>query len=177
MSELTTVARPYAKAAFTWALENQALPKWAEMLDFAAQVAVNEQVHSVLTSSLNAGTLSEYFIKVCGEQLDENGQNLIHLMALNGRLPLLGAVAALYSEFQDEYNKLVEADLISAHELTATQIETIADSLELRLAKKVKLNCSIDKSLIAGFILKSDDLVIDGSVKGKLKRLTESLQS
>lgn len=177
MSELTTVARPYAKAAFSWALENQALPEWAEMLEFAAQVANHKQIHPMLTSSLNAENLSDYFIKICGKQLNDNGQNLIRLMAQNERLPLLGAVSALYREFQDEYNKLVEADLISAHELTATQIETIADSLELRLAKKVKLNCSIDNSLIAGFVLKADDLVIDGSVKGKLKRLTDSLQS
>lgn len=177
MSELTTVARPYAKAAFSWAVENNKVSEWAEMLNFVAQVAENEQIESMITSSLNADVLSDFFIKVCGEQLDGKGQNLIRLMADNGRLQLLPKVVSLYRELEDEYLKQIEGNIISAYELTSVQIETIADSLELRLARKVKLNCSIDKSLIGGFIVKADDLVIDASVQGKIKRLAESLQS
>lgn len=177
MSELTTVARPYAKAAFSWAVENNAVSQWADMLGFAAQVAEHEQVKPMLTSSMSAADLSDYFIKICGKQLDKAGQNLIRIMAENGRMRLIPAVLQLYLELEDEHRKQIEAELTSAQELTPKQIETIADSLELRLAKKVKMNCSIDKSLIAGFVIKAGDLVIDSSVKGKLKRLTDTLQS
>lgn len=77
MSDLTTIARPYAKAAFDFAVEKQQLTQWSEMLAFAAEVTNNEQIHELLTSSASAEKLAEIFIAICGEQFDEFGQNLI----------------------------------------------------------------------------------------------------
>ena len=76
-----------------------------------------------------------------------------------------------------EWAKEIEANVVSAIELTSVQQQDISVSLEKRLARKVKLNCSIDASLIAGVIITAGDLVIDGSVRGKLSRLSDSLQS
>lgn len=75
MSELTTVARPYAKAAFDYALENSAVVNWQESLVFAAEVAKNETMVDLLTGSLAADKLAELFINVCESQLDDKGQN------------------------------------------------------------------------------------------------------
>ena len=86
MSELTTIARPYAKAAFEFAVEHKAVDQWLEMLDFAAQVAENETMHSLVNGSVAAEELAKLFVGVCGEQLNEHGQNLIRVMAENGRL-------------------------------------------------------------------------------------------
>ena len=77
MSELTTIARPYAKAAFEFAVEHKAVDQWLEMLDFAAQVAENETMHSLVNGSVAAEELAKLFVGVCGEQLNEHGQNLI----------------------------------------------------------------------------------------------------
>ncbi len=85
MSELTTIARPYAKAAFEFAVEHKAVDQWLEMLDFAAQVAENETMHSLVNGSVAAEELAKLFVGVCGEQLNEHGQNLIRVMAENGR--------------------------------------------------------------------------------------------
>ena len=49
MSELTNVARPYAKAAFDFAVEHNALAAWGEMLCFAAEVVKHELVALSLT--------------------------------------------------------------------------------------------------------------------------------
>ena len=81
MSELTTIARPYAKAAFDFAIEQSAVEKWTEMLGFAAAVAEDETVKAYLSSSLSAQKLADTVISICGEQLDQYGQNLIRLMA------------------------------------------------------------------------------------------------
>ena len=86
MSDLTTIARPYAKAAFDFAVEKGELDQWSQMLSFAAEVAQNNDIHNLLSSSLTAEKLAEVFIAVCGEQFDEFGQNLIKVMAENGRL-------------------------------------------------------------------------------------------
>ena len=86
MSELTTVARPYAKAAFDYAVENQAVDQWLDMLLFAAEVSKNDAVESLVTGSLAAEALSDVFIKICGEQLNEQGQNFIKVLVENNSL-------------------------------------------------------------------------------------------
>ncbi|QSX37263.1 F0F1 ATP synthase subunit delta [Shewanella sedimentimangrovi] len=177
MAELTTIARPYAKAAFDFAIEKQAVDSWAEMLSFAALVSENDTMRPLLAGSLASTKLAKLFIDVCGEQINEHGQNLIKVMAENGRLEVLPAVSQLFAEYRNEWAKEVEADVVSASELSSEQQQQISVSLEKRLARKVKLNCSIDAGLIAGVIIKAGDLVIDGSVRGKLTRLSDKLQS
>ncbi|WP_394132275.1 F0F1 ATP synthase subunit delta [Shewanella maritima] len=177
MAELSTIARPYAKAAFDFAVEKEAVESWTEMLAFAALVSENESMQPLLNGTLASAELASLFIKVCGEQVNEHGHNLIKLMAENGRLALLPSVSQLFVEYRNEWAKEVEATVVSASELSAEQQQQISVSLEKRLARKVKLNCSIDPSLIGGVVIKSGDLVIDGSVSGKLSRLSESLQS
>ena len=177
MAELTTIARPYAKAAFDLAIEQDAVDSWAEMLTFAALVSENETMQPLLAGSLASTKLAALFISVCGEQVNVQGQNLIKVMAENGRLKVLPAVSQLFTEYRNEWAKEVEADVVSATELSSEQQQQISISLEKRLARKVKLNCSTDAALIAGVIIKTGDLVIDGSVRGKLSRLSDKLQS
>ncbi|ADN77982.1 ATP synthase F1 subcomplex delta subunit [Ferrimonas balearica DSM 9799] len=177
MSELTTVARPYAKAAFEFAVEKQAVDQWAQMLAFLAEVTVNETVADLLSGQVNAEQLAQIFIQIGGEQIDEHGQNLIKVMAENGRLVALPAVAQQFIELREEWQKEITAEVQSAVELSDEQLANIAASLEQRLARKVKLNCSVNPELIAGVVITAGDLVIDGSVRGKLSRLSDTLQS
>ena len=177
MAEISTIARPYAKAAFDFAVEHKAIEDWAEMLNFAALVSENESIKPLLGGSLASAKLASLFIEVCGEQVNAQGQNLIKVMAENGRLEILPEVSLLFAEYRNEWAKEVEATVVSATELTSEQQEQISVSLEKRLARKVKLNCSVDASLIGGVIIKSGDLVIDGSVSGNLSRLSDKLQS
>ena len=177
MAEITTIARPYAKAAFDFAIEKNAVDSWAEMLNFAAMVSENETMKPLLSGSLASHQLAELFIGVCAEQVNEQGQNLLKVMAENGRLETLPAVSQLFVEMKHEWAKEIEANVVSATELSSEQQQEISVSLEKRLTRKVKLNCSIDASLIAGLIITAGDLVIDGSVRGKVSRLSDSLQS
>jgi F-type H+-transporting ATPase subunit delta len=177
MSELTTIARPYAKAAFEFAVEKGAVDSWNEMLVFASEVAKNEQVAQFLASSASAEKQAEVFNHVCAEQINEYGQNLVKVMAENGRLVALPAVASLFAEFKAEYDKEIEVDVVSATELAAEQQAKLAAALEKRFARKVKLNCSVDANAVGGLVIKAGDTVIDGSVRGKLNRLATALQS
>lgn len=76
----------------------------------------------------------------------------------------------------EEYNAIAEVEVISAQPLNEKQQQKIAAAMEKRLARKVKLNCSIDSSLIAGAIIRTDSFVIDGSSRGQLNRLANELQ-
>ncbi len=177
MSELTTVARPYAKAAFDFAVEQKALDKWSTMLGFAAEVAKNETVGTLLASGESPEKVAELFIQVCDDQLDEYGQNLLKLMAENGRLVALPEVSEIYQVLVNEYQKLADVYVTSAVELSDTQQQEVSSAMSKRLAREVRLHCKVDAELVGGMIIKVDDLVIDNTVRGKLERMAEVLQS
>jgi F-type H+-transporting ATPase subunit delta len=177
MSELTTIARPYAKAAFDFAVEQKTIDQWHAMLVFAAHVASNEQIKSMLTGAVASQKLAELFNGVCGEQLDQQGQNFIKVLAENKRLQALPDIALMFSQLKAEFDKEIEVDVVSATKLNKAQQTSMSVSLEKRLARKVKLNCSVDPTLIAGAVIKAGDTVIDGSLRSKLNRLADALQA
>ncbi len=177
MSELTTVARPYAKAAFDFAVEKQTVAQWQEMLVFAGAVAQDASIKEILKGAYSASKLAEIFIGVCGEQIDENGQNLIRVLAENKRLSALPDVATLFNQYKAEFDKEIEVDVTSAIKLTKAQQTSISAALEKRLSRKVNLICNVDKTIVAGLIIKAGDTVIDGSIQTKLNRLADALQA
>ncbi len=175
MSELSTVARPYAKAAFDFALEQGQLDKWQEMLQFSALVAENEQVAEYLDSALASGQIADFFCNICGDQLDQYGQNFVRVMAENKRLSVLPVVLAQFNQLRAEHEAIKDVTVISASKLTQANTKKIASAMEKRLGQNVRLTNHIDKSLIAGVIIKYDDVVIDSSSRGQLNRLTSAL--
>ncbi len=177
MSELTTVARPYAKAAFDFAVEANTIDNWLSMLVFAAEVSENETMTNYLNGGVSADQASDLFLKVCDDQLDSKGQNLIKVMAENERLLVLPQVLVQFGALKAEYEKEIIVDVTSAVELVADQVTTLSAALEKRLARKVKLNCIVDANIVSGLIIKAGDMVIDGSVRGKLSRLATTMQS
>ena len=177
MSELTTVARPYAKAAFDYAVEAKAISQWQDMLFFSGEVANNVEMGNILSSAMAADKLADLFINVCGEQLDQYGQNLIKVLAENNRLSALPDIVTQFNLLKAEFDKELDVDVTSAVELTSKQIDNMSAALEKRLARKVKLICNVDPALVAGVIIKAGDTVIDGSVNSKLNRLSDALQA
>jgi F-type H+-transporting ATPase subunit delta len=177
MSELTTIARPYAQAAFNYAVENKTVTHWQEMLAFSAEVSKNDTIKSLLTGTVVADKLAEIFNSVCGEQLDQQGQNLIQILAENRRLNVLPDIYSMFSQLKAEHDKEIDVDVMSATKLLKKHQTSIGAALEKRLSRKVKLNCSVDPSLIAGVVIKAGDTVIDGSFRSKLNRLADALQA
>ncbi|MFB6435057.1 MAG: F0F1 ATP synthase subunit delta [Candidatus Malihini olakiniferum] len=177
MSECITVARSYAKAAFDFALEHQSVKHWQNMLSFAAEVARNESVATFLSGAMAPTLLASTFINVCGDQLDRAGQNLIKVMAENGRLLVLPEVLEQFTKLSVAQESTVDVEVISVNALSEPQLDKISSSMEKRLSRKVKLNCKIDNSIVAGVVIRVVDMVIDGSIRGRLERLTDVLQS
>ncbi len=122
MSEFVTVARPYAKAAFDFAVENQSVDRWQDMLAFAAEVTKNEQMAELLSGALAPETLAESFIAVCGDQLDAHGQNLIKVMADNGRLKVLPDVLEQFIRLREAREATVEWKLLPLMRLAKTSL-------------------------------------------------------
>ncbi len=176
MAEILTIARPYAQAAFLFADSHQALKEWSGMLEFLAIVAADpEMVGLIENPRLTETQLAELFIDIGAERLDDNCHNFIRLLAENRRLKLLPEIAALFEIQRREAEKSVRAELITAFPATEAQQAAVTAALKQRLGREIELVCTTDASLIGGAIIRAGDLVIDGSVRGKLERLGNAL--
>ena len=176
MSELTTAARPYARAVFETAEKSGELAKWSESLEFMSAVASNEDVKQLLASPKMAKQAgADAFLKLCDGKLDDQAENLIRMLAENNRLSLLPEMSALYEVLKDEAEGSVEAQVTTAKKLTKAEEEAISKALKKRMGRDVKLNVSVDDSLLGGAIIKAGDLVIDGSLKGRLSKMTAQM--
>jgi len=176
MAELTTLARPYAKAAFEHALEAKRLGEWSDMLALAAQVVSDEAMQQLLQSPhFSKEEQEDAMLKVCEGKLDAGGINFIKLLAQNGRLLALPEIEVLFNFLRSEFEKTIEAQVTSATELNEQQITQLKEKLAANLGRKVDVSVEVDADLLGGLIIQAEDLVIDGSVRGKLAKLSDTL--
>ena len=178
MAELTTLARPYAKAAFEFAQSQKQLTEWSAMLGLASSVSVDETIQQVIrVPRMTGAEKANTFVEVCGDKLDAKVQNFIHLLAENDRLLLLPEITELFELLKAEQEKSVDVEVTSAFALNNEQKDKLAKVLSARLSREVRLHATEDSSLIGGVVIRAGDLVIDGSVRGKIAKLAEALKS
>ncbi|WP_217475693.1 F0F1 ATP synthase subunit delta [Stutzerimonas stutzeri] len=178
MAELTTLARPYAKAAFEHAQAHQQLANWSAMLGLAAAVSLDDTMQRVLKAPrLTSTEKATAFIEVCGDKFDAQAQNFIQVIAENDRLALLPDIYAQFELYKAEQEKSIDVDVTSAFALSDEQQDKLAKVLSARLGREVRLHAAEDATLIGGVLIRAGDLVIDGSVRGKLAKLAEALKS
>lgn len=176
MAEKSTIARPYAVAAFGLAQEQDDLAKWSDMLGFAAIVIADEAMQDYINNpAVDQDKLSRLMIEVCSDQLNDMGKNFIKVLVANKRLGVLPEIAALYNQLRAEAEKTVEAEVISAFPLTDAQKDSLLAGLKKRLGREVNLVSKVDENLLGGAIVRAGDLVIDGSVSGQLGKLQTAL--
>ena len=176
MAEKSTIARPYAVAAFGLAKEQNEMAKWSEMLGFAAIVVTDKTMQDYVNNpKVEQETLTRLMLEVCSDQLNELGKNFIKVLVANKRLSLLPEIALLYNELRADAEKTVEAEVISAFPLTDAQQSNLIEGLKKRLGREVTLVSKVDENLLGGAIVRAGDLVIDGSVQGQLSKLATTL--
>ncbi len=178
MADLKTVARPYAKAAFEVAREQSTIAQWADMLDTLAAVTVEPKLKKALGSpSFSAEEKANALADVCAEAMTKQGAAFLLTLAVNKRLSLIPVIAELFLQFKLNYEKAVNVSFTSAYELSEKQIQALAASLAKKLDRTVNLTSETDASLIGGVVIRTGDLIIDGSVRGKLAKLSEAINS
>lgn len=176
MAELTTLARPYAKAAFEFAKGHNALDRWSNMLTTVTQVVSQPTVQKLLASpSITAEQKAKSIIDICGDDVDNKVGNFISYLADNNRLTLLPQVQELFELYKANAEQSVDVELTTAFALSGEQEAKLADALKSKLDRKVTMTSTVDQSLIGGVVVRAGDLVIDGSVKGRIAKLTDSL--
>lgn len=179
MAELTTVARPYAKAAFEFARDKGALADWSAMLALASLLASDADFARYLARpALTADEQAQAFIKVAGDKLDADARNFISNVVAHGRVVALPAIAELFETLREELEQSAEVSVITAYALTDAQRDALAVRLGGKLGRRVSIGeVTVDPALIGGVVIRSGDLVIDASVRGKLGKLSATLNS
>jgi len=172
MAEKVTIARPYARAAFEYASMHKALGRWSELLATASAVVADERIERLLTNPRVApDQLVALIADIAGASVDEHGRNFLNMLAQNRRLGLLPEIAASFEVLRAEVENIADVQITSAIALSEAQRERLAAALKKRLQREVRLHCDVDASLIGGAVVRSGDLVIDGSLKAGLERL------
>lgn len=173
MSQALTLARPYARAAFAIARDANALPAWSDALAFAARVAADPSVAALLG---NPGlTQADATTLLAPDGADALFGNFLGLLFENRRLSLLPEITGQFDELRFEAERVVKAKVTSAVELPASELDTIKAALAKRFGREVEVETAVDESLIGGAVIDAGDVVIDGSLKGKLGRLQAAL--
>jgi F-type H+-transporting ATPase subunit delta len=176
MAEKSTIARPYAEAVFQLADANGQLKQWSAMLQTIALIAADADMQSIIgNTSVNKEQVAQLVMDVAGDVMTDAGRNLVKLLTENRRLDVVAEITEQFETLKAEAEKTVEAELISAQEVSAAQQSKIAEKLKARLGREVSLTCTVDESLMGGAIIKAGDMVIDGSVSGQLNKLSVEL--
>lgn len=178
MAEKSTIARPYAKALFELALGQKELEVWSEALSLAGAVVADERARKLLTSPhVTPGELADFVIGIAGGKLDQEGRNFFRVLAANRRLGFLPEIASIFDKLKADEENTVDVTVTSAVPLEADQQRKFAAALGARLKRTVRLRSEVDPTLIGGAVLRADDLVIDGSLRGRLERLGAELNA
>jgi len=176
MSELATLARPYAEAVFKRAKESGNSQEWSDNLAFLSAIMQDEGLAAIVNNPrVEEDKLTALLLEICQDQVTGEANNFLKLLIENGRLKLAPQIAELFEKYKAEDEGYVDVDVITAYALTKVEEKSFATSLAKLLNKKVNITASIDKSLMGGYLVKAGDTVIDGSISGQLQQLAKSI--
>ncbi len=178
MAEPSTIARPYAEAAFRIADDAGALARWSEMLAALAQVAADERVRAAVGDpNLSDAQVAGLFLAILAGKLNGEAENFVRVLAANGRLELLPQIRVQFDSLKNEREGVLEAEVQSAFQLSPAQLQDLVQRLEKKTGRKVRAHVSLDKELIGGVRVVIGDKVIDGSARAQLAALETALKA
>ena len=178
MAELETLARPYARAAFEYALEGNSLQVWTGGLGVAAALCADDKVRALMVDpARTARSKADAFVALISDECPEALRNFLRLLADYKRLPLLPQILDVFLLMKANQEKSINLQVTSAFEIDAEQAQTLAAAMGEKLGRQVNVNTAVDRGLIGGALIRTGDLVIDGTVRGKLGKLVEAMNS
>ncbi len=177
MADLATLARPYANAAFGVARDSAQLLDWARSLGLMASAASDPKVQTVIASpSVNARRKAEIISGMCGDDITDVLQRFVRVLAENKRLALLPGIFIQFETLRAQEEKSLDVEVVSAFEMSDEEVQSITRALKERFDRDIRLESAVDASLLGGAIIRAGDTVIDGSVRGRMQKMKETLQ-
>ncbi len=182
-SQYNLVGQRYAKALIELALSNETLPGLADSVLTDLELVNNtvnnnlDLQHALSHPSYSPTQKKNLLTEIFMAQVQELTLRLLNLLIDRRRLDLLPAIESAYRNLLNERRNVVIAKLVSSEPLSDSNLADIKARLNEYLGKNLNLETAIDPSLIAGFVLRIGDQVIDGSLKGRLNNIEKVLLS
>ncbi len=178
MAELTTIARPYAEAAFALAREQNALPVWSEMLKLASAVVADARVAEALDNPrLDAGAKESLILSICGDRLNAEGRNFVKLLVEGDRIGVLPFIQAQFETLKDEADGVAKALIETALPLSDTDLAELTAALARKFGKKIEAAVVVKPELIGGARITIGDNVIDATIAEQLRAMAVQLRA
>lgn len=176
MAELSTLARPYAKAAFEYAADSREMAQWSAALSLLGAVVQQQKILQLLSLPVYTPAQQvEALISICGDSLSGGQQNFIKVLSEHRRLPLLAEISRQFEILKANREKTVDVEVVSASDITPEQQQQLSQALSARLERSVAMHVTTDKKLLGGAVIRAGDTVIDGSLRGRLAKLAEAM--
>ena len=178
MAELTTIARPYAEAAFRLARDANALPAWSQMLRLLATVVADPKVAGALDNPrLTAGDKSSLLLSICGDRLDTQGRSFVQVLVDADRVAVVPQITLLFDALKDDAEGLARARIDSAFPLSDAELAELKSALERHFGKKIEASVNVDPALIGGARITVGDTVVDGTIEAQLSAMATHLRA
>jgi F-type H+-transporting ATPase subunit delta len=177
MAELATLARPYASAVFATAQGESSLERWSRMLTFLVAASSDPQVKRLLDAP-EVGDEQKAFrlAELCGDELNDRARKFVQVLAQNKRLDIISEIHKQFEERRATEEQTLDVEVISAYPMSDEERAQLSRALATKYAKEIDMTSAVDSNLIGGAIIRAGDTVIDGSLRGKLDKLAETLQ-
>ena len=176
MAEVATLSRPYANAIFGLAQESNSLEVWSKSLSILVAASGDPAVQTMLNSpDLAAADKASKLADLCADEINNEASPFLQALAEHDRLLLLEEVRNQFEALRAEQERTLDVDVVSAFDLTEAQSEALKASLQKKYDREVSIASRTDASMIGGAVIRAGDIVIDGSVKGRLTKLVETL--
>lgn len=176
MTESSNIARPYAQAVFELAKESGRFDDWSRYLALLSEIAENSDFAPLVSDPrINRDQVLNVVLEIAGDGLDDQAKNFARILSHYRRLSALPLITSQYESLRAEDEGVIEAELEVPYELDEDQQARLADALQTRLGRKVRLSSQINENLIGGAVVRAGDWVIDGSIRAQLKKLSSSL--
>lgn len=172
----SNIARPYAQAVFELAKESGRFDDWSRHLALLSEIAENPDFAPLISDPrINRDQILDVVLEIAGDNLDDQAKNFIKILSHYRRLSALPLIASQYESLRAEDEGIIEAELEAAFELDENQRVSLAEALQNRLGRKVRLSSRVNENLIGGAVVRAGDWVIDGSIRARLNKLSSSL--
>jgi F-type H+-transporting ATPase subunit delta len=178
MAELTTIARPYAEAAFALAREKNALPAWSRMLKLASGIVADPRMADALDNPrLDAPAKESLLLSIAGDGLDADGRSFVRVLVEADRIALMPAIASLFDTLKDEAEGVAKALIETAFPLEGNELAELTAALAKRFQRRIEPEVMVKPELVGGARITVGDEVIDGTIQEQLREMTLQLRA
>lgn len=170
-----SAAKRYAQAAFAIARERGQVDLWGLELWVAEEALQNEELRALLEQAAIPMSRKARIIADVLKGVNSLVQNLVCLLVSRRRLSLISGIRQEYTRLVDVYHGRERVQVVSAVPLDTDEQERVTRLLREMVGREVVLESRVDPETLGGLVIQVGDKLIDGSVRGRLEGLKESL--